>query len=183
MTKPVGFPNLAAPFVDENSLPTRPWWEFLRGLWIRTSEGQVESVSANLGGVNQPGVASGVFTRVAFNTVDWNIGGNLDTTVNVGRWTPGDDGKFYHIDAAVLFTAMTDGAIVAIAVYKNGVVWKQVQQVSGGATSPGVSISVDVFMMNETDYIEIFVFQNSGSTQAIVGVTTVTWFQGRVQLS
>jgi hypothetical protein len=184
MTKPVGFPKLASPFVEaESGYPSRPWWEFLRGLWLRTSGGNVESVSANRNAVDQAGVASGVYTRIAFTTVDWSVGGTLDTTVNVGRWTPGDGGRFYHLDAAVQFTAMTDGALIAIAIFKNGANWKQTQQITGAATSPGVSISCDVLLELDTDYLEVFAFQNSGSPQAIAGTKITTWFQGRVVLS
>ena len=131
--------------------------------------------SAHLGGVNQAGVASGVFTKVAAGTEVFDATGAYDAAAF--RWTPKTIGR-YQIAACVTFTAGVSGTGMILAIYKNGSAHKSATVNASGTGPQGVDVSAIVDVTATTDYFELFVRQSSGVAQTISGQPDETYFTG-----
>jgi hypothetical protein len=141
-----------------------------KGNAIRTHR---DHVHVNLNGVNQTGIATATYVKVAFSTVVSNTNGTWDA-VNY-RWTPGVPGLL-QINAQVKWVATTDQAPLRTAVYKNGVqVIENIVYASGTGGGQGGAIGCTLRIDNGTDYIEIFAVQQTGVNQDISGDVHETW--------
>jgi hypothetical protein len=124
-------------------------------------------------------IATGAFTKVNFNSVNWDTNAGAYSTVNM-RWTPSVPG-FYQVSAGVRSptTAAATG-FTQIAIFKNGAVYRTGNTVPNSVTNPGescVSAIIDILAAG-TDFIEIYLYQNSGSSMTVPGGTTSTYFTG-----
>jgi hypothetical protein len=124
-------------------------------------------------------IASGAFAKVNFNSVNWDTNSAAYSTTNM-RWVPTVPG-FYQITAGVRTptTAAATG-FSQIAIFKNGAVYRTGNTVPNSVTNPGettVSAIIDILTAG-TDFIEIYLYQNSGSSMTIPGGTTSTYFTG-----
>lgn len=124
-------------------------------------------------------IASGAFVKVNFNSVNWDTNSAAYSTTNM-RWTPTVPG-FYHISAGVRTptTAAATG-FSQIAIYKNGAVYRTGNTVPNSTANPGectVTAVIDILTAG-TDFIEIYLYQNSGASVTIPGGTTSTYFTG-----
>lgn len=129
--------------------------------------------SVHLNGVNQS-IPNSSATKVNFNVELFDQMNTYDTTTY--RWTPLIPGNG-QISANILFAdALPANSPFKIAVYKNGVVYKQTADVSGAnVAGNSIGISCAVQIESSTDYFEIFVFQNSGVTRSIDGTAIDSW--------
>lgn len=103
-------------------------------------------------------IANGVWTKIAYNTELFDTNSNYDNATNY-RFTPTVNG-YYQINANIFTTANATG-LAFIAIYKNGSVYvygNVVPNSNGGY----ITIHSLVNCNGSTDYIEIYVFQNSG---------------------
>ena len=125
---------------------------------------------------NQTGVASTVFTKVTFNTEEFDTNSNYDTSTS--RFTPTVAGYYqfnWNLDTGGVTTSITISDL-----YKNGASFKR----SGGISIAGigeqyVSGSALVYANGTTDYFEIYVYIGSGSTATVYGNSIVhSFFQG-----
>ena len=99
---------------------------------------------------------------------------NLDTDSGWSganyRWTPGVVGKYFFY-ASVLQKNMTDDTIVCY-IYKNGSNFA-FNQIQSGATSNANSCLVHcIDNVTATDYYEVFVYHDIGSSQNLGGDST-----------
>jgi len=116
-------------------------------------------------------VPASTFTKVALQTENFDTNNCFDNSTNY-RFTPNIAG-YYQINACVgLGTAAASSLVV---IYKNGS--QYLYGTVGGFTVSAIntqsSASALIYFNGSTDYIEMYAYQSSGSTQTTqTGVTT-----------
>ena len=120
-------------------------------------------------------VASGSFTKLAFQTKEFDTANCFDSTTNY-RFTPNVAG-YYQINACGNISTASQGLVVSI--YKNGSEYKRGVWF-GNASSIGnqSTVSSIVYFNGSTDYVEIYVYQASGISLNTVSGIQFTWFNG-----
>ena len=114
--------------------------------------------SASVGSAQS--IAANTYTKVPFNTKQFDTNSNFDTTNY--RFLPTVAGYY-------LFTTSTNIAqnsgFQVIFLYKNGTQYAQLQLVSGNASvNQTLAASAIVAANGTTDYFEIYAYQASGGT-------------------
>ena len=126
-------------------------------------------------------VGSGSWTKIVFNSEDWDTDSAFDTST--GRFTvpSGAAGK-YTFYASLAVDSMTADKNVYVAFYKNG------SHAQSGNNTPSVSTTISSsisasFDLSESDYIEVYTNQDSGGSKNYIGnSTTECLFYGYKQL-
>ena len=115
-------------------------------------------------------VANSTATAVPMNAEIYDTDAFHSTTVNNTRITiPAGKGGYYLVQVNAQFGANSTGTRQAL-VYKNGASFFEAPQVGGLATGTG-PIGVTVMNLIATDYLELFVFQNSGGALTVYPTT------------
>ena len=122
-------------------------------------------------------VSNDTATKVPYNTEDWDTASCYNTTNY--RFTPNVAG-YYQVNAALFIAppdAVTSGYILIL--YKNGAEYKQLDrdqfEIYFNQIASGSAI---VYLNGTTDYIEIFIYQNSGGTRTLGSASGVpNYFQ------
>jgi hypothetical protein len=113
-------------------------------------------------------VSASAFTKVAFNTEEFDTNNNFDSTTNY-RFTPTVAG-YYQINFVLSFPT---GANVCIAsIYKNGSEYSRGTRVDSTAAGLSSFISALIYCNGSTDYIEAYGFSSAttfagGATGAV----------------
>ena len=111
-------------------------------------------------------VSNDTATKVPYNTEDWDTASCYNTTDY--RFTPNVAG-YYQVNAALFISppdAVTSGYIFTL--YKNGSDHKQLDRDQFEIYFNQVASGSAIVHMNGTsDYIEIFIYQNSGGTRTL----------------
>lgn len=110
---------------------------------------------------NSQSISNNSSTKLAFNAENFDTASCFDSTTNY-RFTPNVAG-YYQINLMGSFGSLSSG-IVSVSIIKNGI--------SSIATSwsatvnqyIGTSASTVVYLNGSTDYIEGYIYQNSGSS-------------------
>jgi hypothetical protein len=126
-------------------------------------------------------VSSGSFTKIVFNSEDWDTDSAFDTST--GRFTvpSGAAGK-YTFYTSVAVDSMDANTNVYVAFYKNG------SHAQSGNATPAISTTISSsisasFDLSVADYIEVYSLQNSGSSKNYIGnSTTECLFYGFKQI-
>jgi hypothetical protein len=136
-------------------------------------------------GVNQVGVASGAVTKIEFNSIanngasieGWDTHEYFDLVTNF-RYTPKIAG-IYLFGIQAIFATFTLAATLSILIRKNGFTMATISASSAIASSPSVEVVTPVFMNGSTDFVEFFVFQNTGAPLDIASLVqnTNAWGQ------
>jgi hypothetical protein len=110
-------------------------------------------------------ISTSTNTKVIFSTENFDTDSRYDPTTN-RRFTPVTTGK-YFVYADIL--PQTGNYSYDIMIFKNGSV--SLKQRIGGVTVDPISIGVHgiIDITLSTDYIEVYAWQNSGSTKLIYG--------------
>ena len=132
--------------------------------------------SVTKGGSNQTSVATGTWTKVTWPTEEYDVGGVFASD----KFTCDVAGK-YHFYFALKLTGnvLYDNAV---GLYKNGVLYRYANYFI--AYDSGANTGVPTMQMEAaldlaaTDYVEVYVHQESSSDQTVDGATTATWFTG-----
>lgn len=114
-------------------------------------------------------LTSGTFTKLTFQTVDFNVGNCFNSSTSI--FTPTVAG-YYNITAAIGTESSTTVSRVLITVYKNGSSygnWLQDSSFSSASSNHGyVNNGSDLIYLNgTTDYVEIYGYVNG--TGIVVG--------------
>ncbi len=135
------------------------------------------SFSAHRNGVNQS-IPDAVYTKVEFDTEEFDTNSNYDDSTNY-RFTP-TVAKKYPLSAAVHVPGLNEGDEIRIAIYKNGVIYKERRMEVGSVTWNGnIEISLSTVDANgTTDYFEVYVYQNLGVATNLSGSSVISWFMG-----
>lgn len=103
-------------------------------------------------------VANTTYTKIAYNTLDFDTNSNYNTSTY--RFTPTVAG-YYQVNAAISSGTSASGQ-VQIVIYKNGSAWMWGNFSPNASQGPSVAVSGLVQCNGSTDFIEIFGWQNSG---------------------
>lgn len=121
--------------------------------------------------------ASSVYTKVQFQTENFDTGSNFDSVTNY-RFVAPVAGFYYFNTTVILFVANT--IVVQAAVYKNGAILRASPQAyngTGGNNNIGSQVQ-DLVFLAANDYIEVFARSNQGSTCNTVTGADNTYFSG-----
>lgn len=116
-------------------------------------------------------ISTGTTTKVAFQTEEFDTASCYDASAY--RFTPNVAG-YYQVNTAHFYNIAPTSLSCAIYIFKNG---SPVRQAYGwGSNAAGwytPQLSGVIYMNGTTDYLEIYTYQQSGSTLAInSGITT-----------
>ena len=109
-------------------------------------------------------------TKVQFNTENYDTNGYYDNATNY-RFTPLVAGK-YFVYSYVRFLSIVDGNQGIVYLYKNGSSISFTSNGSAGGTNAvnfSTAITQIIDLNGSTDYIEAFVYQDSGSSKNVQG--------------
>ncbi len=136
--------------------------------------GGVRPMFAATRSTNQTSVSHNTHTKVQFATEVFDTNSNYDNATNY-RFTPTVAGK-YLVTAQVYLASNVDTGRLYTEIYKNGSVLYQGHGQAANADLTIAHVSAIIDMNGSTDYLEIFAFQNSGSTQTIAGNDNLNFF-------
>jgi hypothetical protein len=112
-------------------------------------------------------IANASFTKVLFDTENFDTNNNFASS----RFTPTVAG-YYQISAGVSQAGTLIANNNVLGIHKNGT-WSVVGSTAGASSNSGYwSVSGLLYMNGSTDYVEIYLYQNSGGT-----ITTNTGVQ------
>jgi hypothetical protein len=135
-----------------------------------TPGGPAFAVYMQNGGANY-GTTSGTYTKVPFDTVEYDTNSNFSTTNK--RFTPTVAG-YYMFTATVAMNGPTDE--IQVAIYKNGSIYKNNNL---GSTSnsmyPSLPITHIMYMNGSTDYVEIYSYWHVGTDNILFGSANTFW--------
>jgi len=154
-------------------------------LTLPTTSGTVLTTASTFGGTgptfsasqtaSTQSIANLTWTKVILPTEEWDTNNNFDSTTNY-RFTPTVAG-YYQINGNVSFNALSNAEVLC-SIYKNGTAYKYGNDIK--ATNIWmVNISSLVYFNGSTDYVELYVFQDSGASRTMnaEGLTRI-WFNG-----
>ena len=125
-------------------------------------------------------VSSAVFTKVALQAEEFDTANCFDATTNY-RFTPNVAGYYQFSSFVSGPSNSTQNQITAI--YKNGSIYKYlgaVQNLNATAVvNDGVSGSMLISLNGSTDYVELWLYQQTGSTVNTAGTAYLTGFLAR----
>ena len=129
-----------------------------------------------LGTTNQ-NITNITWTKLVFALEQFDTANCFDSTTNY-RFTPNVAG-YYQIQGSVYLQGGASGQLAA-RIYKNGSGFVAGNFTPASTADIGSFAAGLIYMNGTTDYVELYVFQNSGSTRATFGdsVTAYTYFQG-----
>jgi len=119
-------------------------------------------------------IANATWTKIAFNTKLFDTNTNYDASTNY-RFTP-TVGGYYQINANI-FTSSSAAGLAFIAIYKNGSAYcygNVVPNTNGGYITANALVQCN----GSTDYIEIYVYQNSGVSLSFGSSVSTFQFSG-----
>lgn len=123
---------------------------------------------------NQTGIAASTFTKVQFNSEQFDTHSAYDPVTNY-RFTPQQAGK-YVVCASVDWVSTADQATFQTLIYKNGSLHYYTQEAASGTGGLTVDLSAIVDMNGTTDYLEVYVYQGTATTRDILAGAG-TYFQ------
>jgi len=126
------------------------------------------------GGANYS-VSATTWTKVPFDTKNWDNANEFDTTNN--RFTATEDG-FYIFMAHIHVASVTDGAIYNLAFYKNGSRNTGIIQFRASGTGDFNIVGTALLVLSAGDYAEVFVY--GGSDFQIVNGWTTSLYVAKV---
>jgi hypothetical protein len=125
----------------------------------------------------QSALTNATFTKIQFQTEDYDTNSNFDNVTNY-RFTPTVAG-YYQINSGVLLNPALSAGGAITSIYKNGSEYKR-GGINATVTGLGASsnVSSQMYMNGSTDYVEIYAYQNCGSTATTVSNVHGTYFNG-----
>jgi hypothetical protein len=121
-------------------------------------------------------ISNATATKVLFQGEYWDTNSNFASST----FTPTVAG-YYQINAGIGYGVNTTGER-QLAVYKNGSEWKRGTDTAPATAGPyELNVSCLVYCNGSTDYVEIYNYQNSGSSVNIGGgggYIPATYFDG-----
>ena len=119
-------------------------------------------------------ITTGTFTKIQFQTEDYDTNSNFDSTTNY-RFTPTVAG-YYQISGGISFGFSSGQSLIVI--YKNSARFKDGSWGTGGASGTGSVVSSLIYFNGSTDQVELYVLQNTGSTNNLTAQNYGTYFNG-----
>lgn len=119
-------------------------------------------------------LANATYTKIAYNTEEFDTNSNYDTTLY--RFTPTVAG-YYHVNATCSFGASaTAGVRGIVSIYKNGSTFKLTSANLNSVSQTNIMNSALIYFNGSTDYIETFCYQDSGGALNCGSANTTVTF-------
>lgn len=120
-------------------------------------------------------ITSGVFTKMVFNSENWDTANCFDSTTNY-RFTPNVAG-YYLITGSLDAGTSTNQTRAIPVIYRNGSAYRAGVNIgtANGNTFNG-NVSAQVYLNGTTDYVELFAYVLASTAQYTA--STGTWFDG-----
>ena len=167
-----GTMTLAGPSTNSNQTITIP-----DATGTMMVSGSMPAFSACLSSAQS--LTSGVFTKVALNTEEFDTNGNFDNATNY-RFTPTIAG-YYQISANVGIATTGNITTALGSIYKNGARFKDGNFTSAASSGTGFYsvVSALIYFNGSTDYVELYGFATgTGTITLTVNSGTLSYFQG-----
>ena len=103
--------------------------------------------------------SANTWTKVQCQTEEWDTNSNYDNATNY-RFTPTVAG-YYQCSAS--WSNDTSSTYNYLSIYKNGA--QSRTGIFNGANAVGATISAAIYLNGSTDYIEMYIFSNTGNIQ------------------
>jgi hypothetical protein len=113
---------------------------------------------------NQTGIANATYTKVQINTEEFDTASCFDNSTNY-RFTPNVAG-YYQVNGELALDGGWTSCLITI--YKNGLRFKD-GVVPNNVSLFGTNVSSLVYLDGSTDYIELYVWQNTGGPKTLAG--------------
>jgi hypothetical protein len=110
-------------------------------------------------------IPNATFTKVVFQSEQFDTNSNYDSTTNY-RFTPTVAG-YYQVSAQVNFSSMAATGTVFVDIQKNSNTEKRGQRITPTANNIALIVTALVYMNGSTDYLEIYTYQGSGTSQTL----------------
>jgi hypothetical protein len=114
--------------------------------------------------------ANNVFAKILFNTEEFDTNNNFSSS----RFTPTVAG-YYQLNASINMDSIASTLLIGI--FKNGSEYKRGVWAFGAALN-SVSMSASVYCNGSTDYVELYIYQNTGSSINTATGRESVWFDG-----
>ena len=122
-------------------------------------------------------VADQTWTKVPCNTEFFDTNNNYDSTTNY-RFTPTIAG-YYQMQGACFISPPNQTSGFILSLYKNGTEYIQLHRNQFGTSFNQMASGSSIVNLNgTTDYVELYVWHNGGSTRTFGSSQTNNWFQG-----
>lgn len=116
----------------------------------------------------------GTFYKVQFQTEEWDTANCFDSTTNY-RFTPNIAG-YYQFSSSIGWGANSSSG-VAVALYKNGSLYKIGTYAWNGNIGPVTNLSALAYANGSSDYFEIYVVNNTSASLSLNATSPYTYFQ------
>ena len=163
--------TLAAPAVSGTNTATLP-----AATGTVMVSGNMPAFSAYLAANQSPAPTSGVWTKVKFDTKEFDTASCYDATTNY-RFTPTIAG-YYQMSFGADLKGTVSTRLIGVF-YKNGSYFKSGSGAFNGAASTEFEStgSALIYCNGSTDYIEIYIYID-GTSPVVYGGNNITYFQG-----
>ena len=164
--------TIAAPAVSGTNTLTLP---ASTGTVALTSQLPVAGPAFSAYGTALQSASNATFTKIAYNTEEFDTASYYDSTTNY-RFTPLIAG-YYQFNATIGSSNAVTG-FVGLSFYKNGSRFKDGTFGTNGNNGPICSGSALIYLNGSTDYVEVFGYQNSGTSLNIGSASASFAFSG-----
>ena len=139
--------------------------------------------TGGFGGTNTPAfsvyrnatqsITNNTYTKIQYNTENFDTDNTFDNSTNY-RYTPAFSGKSFLV-ASLRGYGTTDFNNFILEIHKNGT---KVLRQQNSYFHYECAIVSGIVTHDTDDYFEVFVMQQSGSSQDVIGLSDVTYFMG-----
>lgn len=158
----------------KNTTPNELWFTDDAGNDIQLGGGGFSSAISAYMSANQT-INNNTWTKVNFDTEHYDNSSEYDPTTNY-RFTANSAGK-YNVSATVYWYGIATAGFYYLGVYKNGSLYKQkiIYIFASPADYQMEDIVTDI-SLSASDYVEIFVFHNTGASRTLNGLSLYNSF-------
>jgi len=118
-------------------------------------------------------VTTAASTKVLFNTEEFDTANCFASST----FTPNVAG-YYQINAAIIFNGGTTTGVYFITLFKNGSEFKRGNQNAAATNDTLATVGSIIYFNGTTDYLDVYAFQNSGSTKTVGLGSVITYVNG-----
>ena len=123
-------------------------------------------------------IATSTATKVTFEVENWDLTNDYD--ISTSTFTPSVAG-YYQFNSTLYWKAGVDNAVVQNILHKNGSSYKYGSIIVGGSTKHiAVTLSAVAYANGTTDYFNIYLWQDSGSSNNIDDSEKLSWWDGHL---
>ena len=122
-------------------------------------------------------IATSTFTKVAINTELFDTNSNFNTSTYA--FTPTVAG-YYAVSGNVLLTSVKN--VMVVEIWKNGAALvRGTQQVNTAlSSSRAMHVTTLVYMNGSSDYLNLYAYHTTGTTQTILGGSRYAYFSAHL---